>query len=350
VAGGHRGLLDPSQGTHRSRPHRSGERALSSLAVRVAGRLAQCLAVVVAASTIAFVLLHLAPGDPFTSLGEGMTAESSAQLRHKWGLDQPLWQQYLKWLWNAARGDFGSSSYYERPVWEIIVSRLPGTLMLMGLALFSSILFGILLGAWQGARAGTRRDRFFSTLSLTVYSAPEFWLGLALLLLFSQHWQLLPAGGMQSDTYRHLPTTGARFLDRVEHLVLPWLTLTLVGTAVFARFQRAAMRDSMREPFVRTARAKGLRETKVRGHALRASLLPVITLGGLLFPALLGGAVIVERVFSWPGLGSLLVQAIESRDYLLVTGAVVVASVMTALGTLLADLARAAADPRVAHS
>jgi peptide/nickel transport system permease protein len=294
-------------------------------------------------------LLHVAPGDPFNSLGDGMTSEMRAELRRHWGLDRPLGQQYLTWLWNVAHGDFGRSSLQDRPVFEVIAGRLPNSLMLMGLALSSSIAFGIMLGAWQGARIGTRRDRVISTLSLAVYSAPEFWLGMALLLVFSQHWQLFPAGDMTSFDYRY-KTTGGRILDRATHLVLPWLTLTMVGTAVFARYQRAAMRDSMGEPFVRTARAKGLRETRVRGHALRASLLPVITLSGLLFPALLGGAVIVERVFSWPGMGSLLVQAIESRDYLLVTGTVVVASVMTALGTLLADLARAAADPRVAHS
>ncbi|MEO7520185.1 MAG: ABC transporter permease [Gemmatimonas sp.] len=311
--------------------------------------MAQGLAVVVAASTIAFVLLHVAPGDPFNSLGEGMTSAMRAQLRHQWGLDQPLAQQYLNWLWNAARGDFGSSSLLDRPVFEVIMSKLPNTMFLMGLALSSSIAFGITLGAWQGARVGTRSDRILSTLSLAVYSAPEFWLGVALLLLFSQHWQLLPAGDMTSPEYRYFSTV-ERIVDRARHLVLPWLTLTLIGTAVFARFQRAAMRDSMGEPFVRTARAKGLPESRVRGHALRASLLPVITLGGLLFPALLGGAVLVERVYSWPGMGSLLVDAIESRDYLLVTGTVVVASAMTALGTLLADVARTVADPRVARS
>jgi peptide/nickel transport system permease protein len=349
MAGGHRRFLDPSVTAHQARRHRPEERALSSLAGRVAGRLAQSLAVVVAASTIAFVLLHVAPGDPFNALGEGMTEALRAQLRHHWGLDQPLGTQYLRWLSNAAGGDFGSSTVLNEPVFELIASRLPNTLLLMGLALSSSIAFGIMLGAWQGARIGTRGDKLLSTLSLAVYSAPEFWLGMALLLVFAQHWPLFPAGDMISYGYRY-GTTGERILDRAHHLVLPWLTLTMVGTAVFARYQRSAMRESMSEPFVRTARAKGLRESKVRGHALRASLLPVITLGGVLFPALLGGAVIVERVFSWPGMGSLLVDAIETRDYLLVTGTVVVASAMTALGTLLADLAKEWVDPRLAHS
>ena len=305
---------------------------------------------VLAASTIVFVLIHAAPGEPFDTLGEGMTPEMLAELRRQLGLDQPLGQQYLTWLRNAATGNFGNSATLHRPVLELIFNRAPNTLLLMGLALAASIAFGIMLGAWQGAHFDSRRDRALSTVSLAVYSVPEFWLGLALLIVFAQYLNWLPPGGMMNAVDYHYMSAWARLADRAEHLVLPWTTLTLVGTAVFARFQRASMRDSMGESFVRTARAKGLKESEVHRHALRASLLPVITLGGLLFPALFGGAVIVERVFAWPGIGSLLFDAVGARDHLLVTGLVVAISAMTALGTLLADLLRMFADPRVAHA
>lgn len=304
-----------------------------------------------AAATIAFLLLHIAPGDPFTAIGDaaGASPELLEIQRRQFGLDQPLAEQYVRWLLNTAQGHFGWSSFRQQPVADAIASAIPNTLLLMGMALVSSLAFGIMLGAWQGAHAGTRRDRAISTLALIAYSLPEFWLGLALLLLFVRHLHWLPATGMSSPTYDYL-TPAQQLVDRVRHFVLPWFVLTLVGTAIFARFQRAAMRETLDEPFVRTARAKGLTESAVRRHALRASLLPVITLAGLLFPALLGGAVFVESVFAWPGMGSLLLEAVHARDYLLVAAAVVIGSAMTTVGSLLADIARTMADPRVVHS
>lgn len=311
----------------------------------------QALIVVVAASSIAFVLLHVAPGDPYTTLGggKGSTPQIREVLRRQYGLDQPLSVQYVRWISQTVRGNFGWSSSQEQPVSTVLMKTIPNTVLLMGLALVASIAFGIALGAWQGANAGSRGDRLLSGAMLTAYSIPQFLLGIALLFLFAQRFKLLPAGSMVDSMHFYKPF-GERVLDRISHLVLPWLALTIVGTAVFARFQRAAMRDGMSEPFVRTARAKGLSEPAVRQHALRASLLPVITLAGLMFPALLGGAVVLEFVFSWPGMGSLVYTAINDRDYLLMAAVVVVGSAMTMLGTLLAEVTRAVADPRVAHS
>jgi peptide/nickel transport system permease protein len=310
--------------------------------------LAQCVLVVLAATTLSFVLLRAAPGDPFDAFdtSPGLTAEMRAEQRIHYGADLPVLQQYAMWISNAARGDLGWSILSEQPVSDAIMDALPPTLFLMGLAFAASLIFGVLLGAWQGAHAGSRADRMLSALTLGMYSLPEFALGIGLLLLFVTALRWLPASGMVDEMYGYMGT-GERIRDRLEHLVLPWATLTIVGTGVFARFQRAAMRDAMDEPFVRTARAKGLSERKVRGHALRASLLPIITLAGLLFPALLGGAVLVEKVFGWPGMGKLLFDAIGRRDYWLVTGAVVIGSTMTALGTLLADIVRTIVDPRV---
>ncbi len=275
-----------------------------------------------------------------------MTDELRARWRALYGLDRPLWAQYADWLGRAVRGDLGRSITQQRPVATILREVLPNTLLLMGLAFAASAALGSALGAWQGARAGSRGDRAASTLALVVYSLPEFWLALVLLMVFAHRLHWLPVTGMTDPMHDHLPP-GRQLLDRLRHLVLPWLSLTLVGTAVFARFQRAAMREAIGEPFVRTARAKGLPGRAVRRHAWRAALLPVITLAGLLFPALLAGAVFVERVFSWPGMGTTLVRAITEHDYELVAAIVVLGSAMTAAGSLLADVVREVADPRL---
>jgi peptide/nickel transport system permease protein len=334
-------------GPDRPRPHRPRGAPLIHVAGRLLARVAQAAIVVLVAATLAFVLLHLAPGDPFSSLGgEGITPELRDRWRALYGIDRPIWAQYVDWLGRAARGDLGRSITQHRPVVAILGDALPNTLLLMGLAFGASLLAGTALGAWQGARAGSRADRLLGTLSLVVYSLPEFWLALALMLLFVHWLHWLPATGMTDPMHAYL-SPAERLLDRLRHLVLPWLSLTLVGTAVFARFQRAAMREVIGEPFVRTARAKGLSERAVRRQAWRAALLPVITLAGLLFPALLAGAVFVERVFSWPGMGMTLVRAITEHDYEVVAAIVVIGSAMTAAGSLLADVVRELADPRL---
>ncbi len=297
-----------------------------------------------AAVTLSFLLIHAAEGDPLTSITtESMSVELVARLRQQYLLDQPLHVQYGRWLLLALQGDFGYSPLAMRPVGELLAEAVPPTLLLMGLALVSSIGLGVLLGGWQGARPDSPGDRSMSLLTLISYSVPEFCLGIVLVLLFVPP---LPPGFMTTTGAENL-ALGSRLVDRLRHLVLPWLSLTIVGTALFARFQRTAMRDTMREPFVRTARAKGLDERAVRRQALRTSLLPVITIAGLTFPALLGGAVVVEKLFSWPGMGRLLVEAIRSQDHWVLSGAIVVGSAMTVLGSLLADLARAVVDPRV---
>ncbi len=315
---------------------------------KIFGRLAQTLFVIWAAATLAFVLLRSAPGDPYSRSLDGfaMSEARRVELAARRGLNDPMAVQYVRWLGNAGRGDLGWSTLYERPVRDVLRETLPRTLLLMSLALGASLLFGTLLGAWQGTRIGSLGDDAASTASLLVYSVPEFWLALLLLQLFAQSLHWLPATGMVSPEYAFM-TFGARVQDRLEHLVLPWMALTLVGTAVFARYQRSSMREAWQEPFVRTARAKGLHEGGVRRHAWRTALVPVLTLFGLFFPALLGGAVFVERIFSWPGMGNSTVRAVTARDYEFVTAAVVVGSAMTAVGSLLADWLQQLADPRL---
>ena len=316
---------------------------------RLLRRGAHIVAVVVVAASVAFCLLHLAPGDPVSAIADAsnVPTELRAQWRAQQGLDQPLGVQYIRWIGNVARGDFGHSTSQNQPVSAVLADKLPNTLVLMTLALVASIAFGSLIGAWQGAHAGSRRDRATSLLSLVLYSIPEFWFALLLLFVFAYRIHILPATGMIDVAMYDSMSLGERVADRLAHLVLPWTALTVMGTAIFARYQRESMLESIRGPFTRTARAKGLSERTVRGQAWRLAALPVITLGGLTLPALLTGAVFVEQVFGWPGMGSALLAAINARDYALVSACVIVGSAMTALGTLLADVLRAAVDPRL---
>ena len=309
-------------------------------------RLAQSMAVVFSAATLAFVLLQLAPGDPATALGENISPELRAVIRAQYGFDDSMATQYGRWLWSLVRGDLGWSRDQQRPVADVLFDALPRSLFLMGCALSVSLVGGMFVGAWQGARAGSRRDRASSTALLVLYSVPEFWLALVLMLVFAYGLRWLPSSGITSETYSYL-TPRQQLLDRLRHLLLPLTSLSVVGVSVFARYQRNAMQESMTQAFVRTARAKGLDESAVRREAWRNALLPVITVTGLLLPALITGAVFVERVFSWPGMGYAMIRAIEARDYPVVSASVILGSAVTALGAALADVAREIADPRL---
>ena len=304
-------------------------------------------------STFAFLLLHLAPGDPISAIADtnAIAPELRAQWRHEQGYDRPLIEQYGRWLNELAHGDFGYSSWQHRPVSAVLADRLPNTLQLMSAALLISVLMGAAIGAWQGARAGSRADRAISSASIILYAVPEFVLGVGLLwLVVLVLHSPLPAGGMYNESLYDTMTLGERVLDRLRHAVLPLLSLSLVGSAVFARYQRAAVQDVSGEAFVRTARAKGMDEPAVRKQVRRAARLPVITLTGLFFPSLLTGAVFVEKIYAWPGMGDAMLNAITQRDYKLVSACVVIGSIMTALGTLLADAARLVFDPRLRAS
>jgi peptide/nickel transport system permease protein len=302
--------------------------------------------VVLVAATLTFALLHAAPGDAGSALGEGVDPGARAALRARAGLGRPVWLQYLHWLGGMLRGDLGWSTWQQRPVAAMLADALPHTLLLVGSALVVSLGAGIALGRWQGARVGTRGDRVVGTALLVAYALPEFWVALALLAVLVHAWGWLPAGGAASELAAYLPP-GERWLDRARHLLLPVLSLAIVTVAVVARVQRSAMREALAHPSTRTARALGLPERRVRQRAWRAALLPVLTLAGLYLPALATGAVFVERIFAWPGMGRLLLGGIDARDPALVAGVVVLASAITALGAVLTDVARWLADPRL---
>ena len=316
----------------------------------LAGRLAQAAIVVFLVTTVSFVLIHLAPGDPIaTALNRpGVTEAVRQQYREDFGLDRPLGEQYLRWLSNAARGDLGWSISFRRPVRDVIADALPRTLLLVGLAIMFSFALGIIVAVLQTERPGGRRDTWLGRILLLLYSVPDFWLALVVLLIFAYRLPLFPSSGIVDPLMYDYKSFSGRLLDRLWHLVLPVTTLTLLATAAISRHQRSALMEVMPSDWMRTAIAKGVSQRQaVRRHALRNALLPSITLAGLYLPALAAGALFVEKVFSWPGMGLLAANAIAARDYLLITAAVLVTSVAVALGALLADVAAAAADPRI---
>ena len=314
----------------------------------LAGRLLQALVVVILVTTASFFLAHLAPGDPFGLEDPRISEEVRRQWRSHFGLDRPIAEQYVRYMAGMARGQLGHSFLRRAPVGEALAAAIPRTLLLMGVALALSIAAGVALGVYQATRRGRPAERVLGGVSLFFYSLPEFWLALMALLMFA-HWiPLFPAGGIVDSAVHDYLGFWGRVADRLKHLALPALTLTLLATASVARYQRAAMLEVIELDFVRTARAKGVRERAVLArHALRNALLPVITLIGLAMPMLVGGAVFIETVFAWPGMGLLAAEAIAARDYPLITGAVAVGGVLVVAGSLIADTLYAAADPRV---
>ncbi|HJQ19571.1 MAG TPA: ABC transporter permease [Gemmatimonadaceae bacterium] len=313
----------------------------------VAVRLLHAVVVLFLVATAAFFLIHAAPGDPFSFENDRIPAEIRDAWRRRYGYDRPLVEQYGRYLVSVARGDFGYSHSLHVPVREAIAERLPRTVLLMGLSLVLSFGIAIRLGVYEVRHRRERRARVANGASLLMYSVPDFWLALVLLLTFAYWLPVLPAGQMV-DTLHDYMTPGRAVWDRVRHLVLPLAALTLQLTAMLVRYQRSALLEVLPADYVRTARAKGTDERAVIGrHALRNALLPMITLAGVALPALVGGAVFVERVFSWPGMGLMAVNAIFLRDYPLVIASALVGAAVVVVGSLLADIAYALADPRV---
>ncbi|MFL5469537.1 MAG: ABC transporter permease [Gemmatimonadaceae bacterium] len=316
----------------------------------IARRLAQAVVIVAIVAAITFALIHLAPGDPFSAVldNPNVSERVRATLRAQYGLDRPLPEQFVRYFGSLTRGDMGWSYSHDRPVLEVLGTALPNTLLLMGVALVGSFALGILVALIQVARRGSLTDHLVSGVSLFFFSMPDFWLGILSLLAFTYWIPIFPVGGaVDPEIHEYLGFVG-RVTDRLRHLALPALTLTLLASATVARYQRAALLDVLPSDYVRTARLKGLTERQIlRRHVLRNALLPIITLAGLSFPALLTGAFFIEKVFSWPGMGYAVVNAIGTRDYPLVVGGVIVGSIMVTIGSLLADLLYAWADPRL---
>lgn len=312
-------------------------------------RIIRSLIVVAGILVVNFTLLHMAPGDAVEILaGEsgGADAEYLQRLRQSYGLDQPLPVQFLNYATGLLTFDFGWSPRNNASVASLIIARLPATLLLAGGALAGALVLGVSLGVLASRRPNSLTDNAISVLSLIAYAVPVFWLGLILVVVFSINLGWLPTGGFRSldQTY----TGFAYILDVARHALLPILTLSLFYTAIYARLMRASMLEVSGLDYVRTARAKGLTERRVLyGHILRNALLPLATMLGIHLGALLGGAVVVEMVYSWPGLGRLAFEAIMSRDLNLLLGILFLSSLLVVVINILMDAIYVALDPRI---
>jgi peptide/nickel transport system permease protein len=280
--------------------------------------------------------------------GPAATPEQIANLRTALGLDRPLLVQYATWLSAFVRGDWGSSIATGRPVSAMLGAAWPATALLVVLSLALSYIIGIAIGTLQ-SRLRRGSDVAISAVTISFYAMPGYWLGLMLVLLFTYRLGWLPAFGAAGVDADFL-SLGGRLVDRLRHLALPLITLTLIGAGGIARYVREAMLDVRGLPFVTTARAKGVAESTVRyRHMFRNALIPVVTLLGLSLPALFSGAVFVEGIFAWPGVGRVLIEAVVARDYPVVMAATAVSAALVVLGNLLADQLVSWADPRVRH-
>ncbi len=303
-------------------------------------------------TVISFVIIHLAPGEPISPMADfnpKFTPEMRERLRAQYGLDKPLYVQYLRWVKGLVRLDLGRSFAPDRrPVWDKIKERLPVTLLINLLSLLIIFLVAVPLGVAAAVRAGSLFDRITTVLVFIGYAMPGFWLALLLMLLLGIKWPILPISGLHSLMGYESLSVWEKVLDWAKHLVLPIFVSAFGGLAGLSRFMRSTMIEVLRQEFITTARAKGLPERVViYKHALRNALLPVITILGLSIPGLVGGSVIFESIFSIPGIGQLMWQAVMARDYPVIMGNLVIVSILTLVGNFLADICYALADPRI---
>lgn len=316
----------------------------AEVAAFLARRLVESALVLLAVSLAVHALIGLMPGDPIDLMLQAdpsLSAADAARLKALQGLDRPLLERWAAWLGRAVQGDFGYSRLYALPAARVLGERLANTLLLMGASLALALALAVPAGAWAAARPGGWLDRGVSLVALAGYSLPSFWLGMLLMLLFAVELRWLPAGGTAS-------LDGGGPLDRLRYLVLPVATLTLLTAAPLLRFARAAVRDTLREPFVRTARAMGVGEVRLLlRHALPHAMLPVVTVVALSFGGLFSGALVVETLFAYLGVGKLIYDAILGSDFNLALLALMLATLVTLLGNLAADLAYAWLDPRI---
>ncbi len=304
-----------------------------------------------AAIVILFFLMRVTPGDPLMRMTEDrqISVAEMARLKHRFGLDQPLALQFITFTSAAIRGDLGVSIYrYPDRVLDLIVARLPASLLLGGTVLLLNFTIGVWLGVLQAARRGQFIDRWLTRLSLSGYAMPSFWLALVLVYFLSTRWRLLPSAQMTDPLLDPSAPFAVRTFDLLRHLLMPAFTLAIVTIAATMQYQRTAMLEVLRLDFVLAARARGLTESQVRWrHAWRNALFPVLTLFGLWLPILVSGSVFVERIFNWPGLGSLAWEAINGRDYPLLLGTSMIVTLLVILGGVCTDLGYWLLDPRV---
>ena len=312
-------------------------------------RLLQMLPVVLGIVAINFLLLNLTPGD----LVDVMAAEEQisdpqvlAQIRAEYGLDKPLHEQLFNFVWNIVNLDLGYSFRHSQPVWDVIVQRLPATLILMSVSMALALFIGVLAGVVASLKVNTLYDNLISVVAIVFFAAPSFWIGLMMMVLFSVKLGLLPVSGMFTIGADY--SLAGEIWDVTRHLVMPSVALGLFYAAIYARVMRASMLEVFGLDFIRTARAKGLGRNRVAfKHVLRNALLPVVTLFGLQLGTMLAGSVVIESVFSWPGIGTLVFEAVLTRNFPLVMGVLLFGSILVVIANLAVDLIYMRLDPRI---
>ncbi|MDR2419482.1 MAG: ABC transporter permease [Treponema sp.] len=309
------------------------------------GRIFVMLPLLFGVSIVNFALIRLAPGSPLDLMvSPTMTPAARIAMERNMGLDAPLFRQYTTWLLNALKGNWGYSYVSYRPVGALITERIPATVLLMGSALALGLLVAVPLGVLSAVKRDTLVDRAVALSGFVGVSAPNFFLGLGLVYVFSVKLKLFPSSGMFTLGAERAP------LDVIRHLALPCVTLTIHIAGRFTRYVRSAMLDVLREEYLLTATAKGASLfRRVSVHAFRNALIPLITLVGLELPGLFGGAIVTEQIFSWPGIGRLTIDSILSRDYPVLMGITLMAALLTLLASLLTDILYAVADPRITY-
>lgn len=308
-------------------------------------RLLMMIPILLGISVISFGIMYVAPGQPAVlDLDPTISPQDRARQIEALGLNEPIPVQYAKWLGNVVTGNLGTSFSRRIPVSEVILERLPNTLVLMTSAALLALAIAIPIGVLSARKQYTALDYSVTFGAFLGLATPNFWLGLMLIMLFSVQLGWTPVGGVA--------TLGADFsvLDRSRHLILPAIVLAAADTAGLVRYTRSSMLEVLHQDYIRTARAKGLRErTVVYKHGLRNGLIPIVTIIGLMLPTFVGGAVITETLFSWPGIGKLFIDSVFERDYPVIMGITMFGALLTLLGNLLADLAYAALDPRIEY-
>jgi peptide/nickel transport system permease protein len=309
----------------------------------VVRRVGQAVLVMLGVSFIVFILVHLVPGDPIRlALGTRFDPDVYQRLYERAGFDQPLWQQYVTWLGNAVQGDLGVSFRTGRPVTGLVTERLPATALLAGCALVVALLISLPAGILSAVRSGSKLDYAVTAFSQVGVSIPDFWSGIMLILVFSLTLGWFPPSGYVSPLDDPV--------QALRHIVLPAVTVGIISGSILTRFVRSAMLDALHQDYTRTARSKGLAErTVVNRHVLRNALVPIVTVVGLQLAILLGGVVVVEVIFAWPGLGRLAFDAVTNRDYPVLQGAVLLFSLTFLIINLLVDLLYAFLDPRIRY-
>ena len=331
----------------------------------ILNRVALTVPTFVALIFLTFLAIRLVPGDPVeVRTGEhGISPERLAMFRHELGLDQPVWKQFLDYAWHLLHGDFGTSLSTSGSVLNEFMTLFPATIELSVVAMIMAVLLGLPMGVFAAVKRGSLYDQVLMGLSVTGYSMPIFWWGLLLIMLVSERWGLAPVSGrVDLIKYFYDPVTGfmlidsllsdqdGAFLDALHHLMLPAIVLGTIPLAVIARMTRSSMLEVLGEDYVRTARAKGLSPLRVVGlHALRNALIPVVTVIGLMTGTLLAGAVLTETIFSWPGVGHWLIEAISRRDYPALQGGIILISAVVILVNLAVDLVYGVINPRIRH-